>query len=134
MRPLRPIFKAFTHPFRAVHQVVLASGTIAAVLLGSAAGSVRSIAKEIIGGTTITVGESNTDAQREELLEFFGASTDAQVIEVTVSETNNAMVDCTPKTGPSRRSTSSQGTAVRRPPREEQKRWDADGSIAGSSS
>ena len=91
MRPLRPIFKAFTHPFLAVHQAVLASGTIAAVLLGSAAGSVGSIAKEIVGGTTITVGESNTEAQRGELLEFFGASSDAQVIEVTVSETNDAM-------------------------------------------
>ena len=40
---------------------------------------------------TITIGESNTTAQREELLAYFQAGDDDRVLDVTVAETQRAM-------------------------------------------
>ena len=49
------------------------------------------LAAENVGSTTVTLGESNTEAQRQELLEFFAAGPDAEIIEVSVDDTREAM-------------------------------------------
>ena len=46
--------------------------------------------------TIISIGESNNDAQRQELLGYFGADTDAQVEIITVDDTQDAMQEVIP--------------------------------------
>ena len=46
--------------------------------------------------TIISIGESNTDTQRQELLGYFGADDDAAVDVITVADTQEAMQDVIP--------------------------------------
>ena len=63
--------------------------TLVCAILGAALAS-GGLAADV-GTTTVTLGESNTDSQRRELLDFFAAGADAKVIEVTVDDTRKAM-------------------------------------------
>ena len=71
-------------------------GLIAALMLVmlivvGAATSSGSLAAQKKADTIISLGESNTDAQRQELLGYFGAGDTAQVDVITVADTQRAM-------------------------------------------
>jgi uncharacterized protein YpuA (DUF1002 family) len=68
-------------------------GALALVLLivVGAATSNGSLAAQKKAETIISLGESNSDAQRQELLGYFGAGENAQVDVITVADTQQAM-------------------------------------------
>ena len=64
---------------------------VIAVAVALLAGLIANPGQAAKSGKTITIGETNDDAQRQELLGYFGASGDDDVKIVTVAETQKAM-------------------------------------------
>ena len=65
------------------------------IVVGAATSS-GSLAAQKKADTIISLGESNDDAQRQELLGYFGAGDKAQVDVITVADTQQAMQDVIP--------------------------------------
>ena len=63
-------------------------------ILGAAATSGGQAAEKTT--TIISIGESNSDPQRQELLGYFAADSDAKVDVITVQDTQDAMQDVIP--------------------------------------
>lgn len=71
---------------RAASQLVVMAGVLAVLF-----GSIVTPGYAATSGKTITIGESNDQAQRDELLGYFGATGDDEVEIITVAQTQKAM-------------------------------------------
>src|SRR5689334_18535931 len=70
---------------------LIAALTLVMLIIVGAATSNGSLAAQKKADTIISLGESNSDAQRQELLGYFGAGDKAQVDVITVADTKQAM-------------------------------------------